>query len=92
MSEKSRTPIDSFGRWLADTPDAWPKDATHAAVRQYIDIMGVTILGSVNEVHSKSLRQFRHGETAPARLSDKPKPSARRGPLWSMEQPHMRKT
>ena len=53
MSEKSRTPIDSFGCWLADTPDAWPKDATHAAVRQYIDIMGVTILGSVNEVTLK---------------------------------------
>lgn len=44
-----QNPVEAYGAWLADTPDAWPDDALYSATRQFIDITGVTILGAVDE-------------------------------------------
>lgn len=59
-----RNPIEAFGRWLADTPDAWPEEALLSAKRQFIDVMGVTILGAVDEATKKvfeTIKEWGHG-------------------------------
>ena len=45
----NKNPVESYGAWLAETPATWPDAALHSAKRQFIDIMGVTVLGAVNE-------------------------------------------
>jgi 2-methylcitrate dehydratase PrpD len=39
-------PVLAFGRWIAETPDAWPEAALASAHRQFIDIIAVTIPGA----------------------------------------------
>lgn len=48
-----KNPVESYGRWLAEVPTAWPEAAMHSAKRQFIDVMGVTILGAVNEATTR---------------------------------------
>ena len=40
-------PVLAYGRWLAETPDAWPEAAWASAHCQFIDIIAVTIPGAV---------------------------------------------
>ena len=42
----SRNPLDSFGAWVADTPDAWPEDALEWAHREFIDVIAVMVPGA----------------------------------------------
>lgn len=48
-----KNPVDAYGAWLAETPNTWPADALHSAKRQFIDVMGVSILGAVDESTTK---------------------------------------
>lgn len=48
-----KNPVDAYGAWLADTPGSWPEDALHSAKRQFIDVMGVSILGAIDESTTK---------------------------------------
>lgn len=45
----SQTPTEAFGAWIADVPDAWPAEALHSAKREFIDVIGVTVPGAVDE-------------------------------------------
>lgn len=40
------TPVTAFGRWLAETPRAWPEAALESAHRQFIDVIAVSIPGA----------------------------------------------
>lgn len=40
------TPVTAFGRWLAETPRAWPEAAVESAHRQFIDVIAVAIPGA----------------------------------------------
>ncbi|HEX8644006.1 MAG TPA: MmgE/PrpD family protein [Allosphingosinicella sp.] len=42
-------PVLAYGRWLAETPDAWPDAAVESAHRQFIDVIAVTIPGAADE-------------------------------------------
>jgi 2-methylcitrate dehydratase PrpD len=48
-----KNPVNAYGAWLAETPNNWHADAVHSAKRQFIDIMGVSILGAADESTSK---------------------------------------
>jgi 2-methylcitrate dehydratase PrpD len=39
-------PVIAYGRWLAETPRAWPEAARESAHRQFIDVIGVAIAGA----------------------------------------------
>ena len=39
-------PVIAYGRWLAETPQAWPGAARESAHRQFIDILAVAIPGA----------------------------------------------
>ena len=39
-------PVTAFGRWLAETPRAWPEAAQQSAHRQFIDVIAVAIPGT----------------------------------------------
>ncbi len=43
------TPTEAFGTWVAETPDDWPEEALHSAKREFIDVLGVTVPGAVDE-------------------------------------------
>jgi len=43
------TAIEAFGTWVAEVPDDWPEEAVHSAKREYIDQIGVTVPGAVDE-------------------------------------------
>ena len=43
-------PVRAYGRWLAETPDDWPEAAWESAHRQFIDVIAVSIPGSVEPV------------------------------------------
>jgi 2-methylcitrate dehydratase PrpD len=43
------TPTEAFGAWVANTPDTWPAEAVHSAKREFIDQIGVTVPGAVDE-------------------------------------------
>lgn len=40
-------PVLAYGRWLAETPDAWPDAAIETAHRAFIDVIGVSIPGAL---------------------------------------------
>lgn len=42
-------PIQAYGRWLAEAPDAWPAAARESAHRQFIDIIAVSVRGAAEE-------------------------------------------
>ncbi|WP_375204041.1 MmgE/PrpD family protein [Hyphococcus sp.] len=50
LRRMSQNPVTAYGRWIAETPDAWPEDAIEAARRAFIDIVSVSIPGAVEEV------------------------------------------
>jgi 2-methylcitrate dehydratase PrpD len=39
-------PVIAYGRWLAETPRAWPEAARDSAHRQFIDVIAVAIAGA----------------------------------------------
>ena len=43
------TPTEAFGTWVAETPDDWPAEALHSAKQEFIDVIGVTVPGAVDE-------------------------------------------
>lgn len=43
-------PVLAYGRWLAETPDAWPEAALESARRQFIDVIAVAIPGAIEPV------------------------------------------
>jgi 2-methylcitrate dehydratase PrpD len=43
-------PVLAYGRWLAETPDAWPEAAVESAHRQLIDVIAVTVPGAADAV------------------------------------------
>jgi 2-methylcitrate dehydratase PrpD len=43
-------PVIAYGRWLADTPDAWPEAALQSAHRAFIDVIAVSIPGAAEPV------------------------------------------
>ncbi len=45
----SLTPTEAFGAWIANAPDDWPAEALHSAKREFIDVIGVTVPGAVDE-------------------------------------------
>lgn len=45
---QTETPIQSFGRWLADTPDDWANAAIDAATRAFIDVIAVMVPGALD--------------------------------------------
>lgn len=42
----SSNPIEAYGTWLAETPDAWPAEAITSAHREFIDIVAVMVPGA----------------------------------------------
>ncbi|WP_129793390.1 MmgE/PrpD family protein [Sphingosinicella sp. CPCC 101087] len=43
-------PVQAYGAWLAETPDAWPEAAWESAHRQFIDVIAVSVPGAVEPV------------------------------------------
>ena len=43
------TPIECFGTWLAEAADGWPEEALHSAKREFIDVIGVSMPGAVDD-------------------------------------------
>lgn len=62
----SANPVLAYGRWLAETPDAWPQAAIESARRQFIDIIGVTIAGAVEPVTARVFETVRHWGDGPS--------------------------
>ncbi len=60
-----KNPIDAYGAWLAETPDTWPADALHSAKRQFIDVMGVSILGARDASTAKVFETVEHWGDGP---------------------------
>lgn len=52
-------PVLAYGRWLAETTDAWPEAALESAHRQYIDVIAVTVPGAAEEVTRRVLETVR---------------------------------
>ena len=48
-------PILAYGRWLAEAPAEWPQAAIEAAHRAFIDIVGVTVRGALDEAPRRVL-------------------------------------
>lgn len=49
------TPVTAFGRWLAETPRAWPAAALESAHRQFIDVIAVAIPGAAEPAATRVL-------------------------------------
>ena len=47
MAEDDRIPEDDV--MLAETPDEWPADAVHSAIREFIDVIAVMVPGAVED-------------------------------------------
>ncbi len=45
-TETSSNPAGAYGRWLAETPAAWPAAALESAHRQFIDVIAVMVPGA----------------------------------------------
>ena len=45
-----QNPVLAYGRWLAETADAWPETAVESARRAFIDIIAVSIPGAAEAV------------------------------------------
>lgn len=41
-------PVLAYGRWLAETPDAWPAAARESARRQFVDTIAVAVPGALD--------------------------------------------
>jgi 2-methylcitrate dehydratase PrpD len=46
-------PVLAYGRWLAETPRAWPEAALESAHRQFIDVIAVTVPGAADPVTAR---------------------------------------
>ena len=42
----SKNPLESYGAWVAETPDAWPEDALDWAHREFVDFIAVMVPGA----------------------------------------------
>lgn len=45
-----QNPIIAYGRWIAETPKAWPEAAVESARRAFIDLIAVSIPGAAEPV------------------------------------------
>jgi 2-methylcitrate dehydratase PrpD len=59
-------PILAYGRWLAETPDAWPEAAAESAHRQFIDVIAVTVPGAADEVTRRVFETVKAWGAGPA--------------------------
>src|SRR5688500_9819706 len=59
-------PVLAYGRWLAETPDHWPEAAWEAARRAFIDVIAVSIPGSLEPVSLKTLATVEGWGAGPA--------------------------
>lgn len=53
------TPIQKFGAWLAETPDAWPAKAVDQAECAFIDVIAVMVPGAKDESTERVFRTVR---------------------------------
>ncbi len=49
----NRNPLDIYGAWIAEVPDAWPQDAREWAHREFIDTVAVMVPGAAEPVAEK---------------------------------------
>ena len=49
----AETPVEAYGRWIAETPSDWPEEALESAHRQFIDTVAVMIPGAAQPVTQK---------------------------------------
>jgi len=59
-------PVRAYGRWLAETPDAWPEAAIDAARRQFVDVLAVSIPGALEPATRKAFETVRGWGDGPA--------------------------
>ncbi len=59
-------PVLAYGRWLAETADAWPEAARESAHRQYVDLIAVSIPGAAEPVTRKVFETVRPWGAGPA--------------------------
>jgi 2-methylcitrate dehydratase PrpD len=52
-------PVTAYGRWLAETPDAWPAAALESAHRQFVDVIAVMVPGAVEPVSRRVFETVR---------------------------------
>ncbi|MBA4163261.1 MAG: hypothetical protein C0510_01300 [Erythrobacter sp.] len=52
----NRNPLDIYGAWIAEVPDAWPQDAREWAHREFVDTVAVMVPGAIEPVAEKLLR------------------------------------
>jgi 2-methylcitrate dehydratase PrpD len=55
----TRTPLEAYGQWLADTPAEWPGAAIVAAQNGFIDTLGVATRGARETVVARVLASVR---------------------------------
>lgn len=66
-------PVLAWGRWLAETPDAWPEAALESAHRQFVDTIAVLIPGMVEPVTRRVLETVRAWGNGPATVPGEPR-------------------
>jgi len=59
-------PVTAFGRWLAETPRAWPEAALESAHRQFIDVIAVSIAGAEEPATHRVLETVAPWGTGPS--------------------------
>lgn len=68
-TETSRTPTEAFGTWIAEAPDDWPEEALHSAKREFIDVIGVTVPGRVDEATKGIIATVKDWGTGPCTVA-----------------------
>ncbi|WP_374764726.1 MmgE/PrpD family protein [Yunchengibacter salinarum] len=66
MSE-TPTPVEAYGRWVAETDGDWGEDALHSAHRQFIDTLAVMVPGAAEPVTHKAMALARQWGSGPVR-------------------------
>jgi len=61
----STNPLEAFGAWIAETPDAWPRDAREWAHREFIDVVAVMVPGAVEPAADKVFAAVSHWGEGP---------------------------
>ncbi|MFQ5348061.1 MAG: MmgE/PrpD family protein [Rhodothalassiaceae bacterium] len=50
QNDTAGNPLLAYGRWIAETPHAWPAEALDSAHREFIDVVAVMVPGAVEPV------------------------------------------
>jgi 2-methylcitrate dehydratase PrpD len=61
----SSNPLESFGAWVAQTPDAWPGDALDWAHREFVDVLAVMVPGAAEPASQHTFDTVRHWGQGP---------------------------